>query len=44
MHVFKFKKNAACHRSFVFIVDIDHSQHINIGFLLLTLNKYLSAG
>ena len=45
MYVFKFKKkNTACHRSFVFIVDFDHSQHINIVFLLLTLNKYLSVG
>ena len=37
------KINTACHRSFVF-VDLDHSQHINIGFLLLTLNKYLPVG
>ena len=37
------KINTACHRSFVF-VDLDHSQHINIGFLRLTLNKYLSVG
>ena len=44
MHAFKFKKNTACHHSFVFIVDFDHSQHINIVFLLLTLNKYLSVG
>ena len=36
------KINTACHRSFVFIVDFDHSQHINVVFLLLTLNKYLS--
>ena len=36
------KINTACHRSFVFIVYFDHSQHINIVFLLLTLNKYLS--
>ena len=36
------KINTACHRSFVFIVDFDHSQHINIVFLLLNLNKYLS--
>ena len=36
--------NIACHSSFVFIVDFDHSQHINIVFLLLTLNKYLSVG
>ena len=38
------KINTACHGSFVFIVDFDHSQHINIVFLLLTLNKYLSVG
>ena len=38
------KINTACHRSFVFIVYFDHSQHINIVFLLLTLNKYLSVG
>ena len=38
------KINTACHRSFVFIVDFDHSQHINIDFLLSTLNKYLSVG
>ena len=36
------KINTAWHRSFVFIVNFDHSQHINIVFLLLTLNKYLS--
>ena len=29
--------------SVVFIVDFDHSQHINILFLFLTLNKYFSA-
>ena len=38
------KINTACHRSFVFIVDFDHSQYINIVFLLLTLNKYFSVG
>ena len=38
------KINTACHCSFVFIVDFDHSQHINIVFLLLTLNKCLSVG
>ena len=38
------KINTACHRSFVFIVDFDHSQLINVVFLLLTLNKYLSVG
>ena len=30
MHVFLFKINTACHRSFVFIVDLEHSQHISI--------------
>ena len=35
------KINTACHRSFVLIVDFYHSQHINIVFLLLTLNKHL---
>ena len=39
----KLKINTAWHRSDVFIVDFDHSQHIDIEFLLLTLNKYLSA-
>ena len=38
------KINTACHCSFIFVVDFDHSQHINIVFLLLTLNKYLSVG
>ena len=38
------KINTACHLSFVFIVDFDHRQHINIVFLLLTLSKYLSVG
>ena len=38
------KKNTACHRSFVFIVDFDHSQNINIVFLFLILSKYLSVG
>ena len=38
------KINTACHRSFVFIVEFDHSQRINIVSLLLTLNKYLSVG
>ena len=38
------KINTAWHHSFVFIVNFDHSQHINIVFLLLTLNKYLSVG
>ena len=36
------KINTACHCSFVFIVDFDHSQHINIVFEILTLKKYLS--
>ena len=40
----KLKIKAVCHRSDVFIVDFDHSQHINIVFILLTLNKYLSVG
>ena len=40
----KLKINTAWHRSGVFIVDFDHSLHINIVFLLLTLNKYLSLG
>ena len=35
------KINTAWHRSGVFIVDFDHSQHINIVLLLLTLNKFL---
>ena len=35
------KINSACHCSFVFVVDLDHSQHINIFFLLLTLIKYM---
>ena len=36
------KINTVCHCSFVFVVDFDHSQHINIVFLLLTQIKYLS--
>ena len=40
----KIKINTAWHRSSTFIVGFDHSQHINIVFLLLTLNKYLSVG
>ena len=40
----KLKINTAWHRSGVFIVDFDHSQHINILFLFLTLNKYLAVG
>ena len=38
------KTNTAWHRSGVFIVDFDHDQHINVVFLLLTLNKYFSVG
>ena len=38
------KINTACYRSFVFIVDFDHSQYINIVFLLWTLNKHLLIG
>ena len=38
----KLKINTSWHSSAVFIVDFDHSQHVNIVFLLLTLNKYLS--
>ena len=37
----KLKVNTAWHISSVFIVDFDHSQHINMVFLLLTLSKYL---
>ena len=40
----KLKLNTTWHRSGVFIVDFDQSQYINIVFLLLTLNKYLSVG
>ena len=41
----RLKINSACHHSFDFNVDLDHSQHIiNIVFLLLTLSKYLSVG
>ena len=39
----KIKVNTAGHRSGVFNFDFDHSHHINIVFLLLTLNKHLSA-
>ena len=35
------KINTACHCSFVFVVDFDHSQHVNIVFLLLTFIKYM---
>ena len=45
MHVFKFKnKYNMPSFFFVFIVGFDHSQHIDIVFLLLTLHKYLSLG
>ena len=37
-----FKINTACHLSFAFIDDFDHSQNINIVFLLLVLNEYFS--
>ena len=40
----KLKINTAWHSSSVFIIDFDHSRHINIVFILLTLNKYLSVG
>ena len=40
----KLKINTAWHRSGVFVADFDHNQHVNIVLLLLTLNKYLSAG
>ena len=40
----KLKINIARHRPGVVIVDFDNSQDINIVFLLLTLNKYLSVG
>ena len=39
----KLKINTAWHHSGVFVTDFDHNQHVNIVFLLLTLNKYLSA-
>ena len=38
------KINTAWRHSFAFIVDFDQSEHINIVFPLLTLNKYLSVG
>ena len=38
------KINTARLCSFVFIVDFHYSQNINIFYLLLTLNKYLSVG
>ena len=39
----KLKVNTAWHRLGVFIVDVDHRQHMNIVFLLLALKKHLSA-
>ena len=36
--------NTARHSSDAFSVNFDHSQHINLVFLLLTLNQYLSVG
>ena len=40
----KLKLNTIWHRFGVFIVDFDQSHYIHIVFLLLTLNKHLSAG
>ena len=40
----KLKTNTAWHYSGVFVADFDDSQHVNIVFLLLTLNKCLLAG
>ena len=40
----KLKVITVCHRSGIFVADFDHNQHVNIVLLLLTLNKYLSAG
>ena len=34
--------NTVWYRSGVFIFDFNHSQHVNIVILLLTLNKHLS--
>ena len=39
----KLKVNTAWHRVGVFIVDVDHWQHINEVFLLLTLKKHWSS-
>ena len=36
--------NTAWHSSDAFSVDFDHSEHISLVFLLLTLNQYLSVG
>ena len=38
----KLKINTAWYSSSIFIVDFEHSRHMNIVFMLLTLNKYLS--
>ena len=40
----KLKINTAWHSSVVFVVAFDHSQHINIVFLFLTLNSNLAVG
>ena len=40
----KLKINTTWHHSGVFVADFEHSQHANIVFLLLILNKCLSAG
>ena len=40
----KLKIKRAWHRSDVFIIGFDHSQHINGALLILTLNKHLSVG
>ena len=40
----KLKINTAWHRSGVFIIGFYHRHHINVVFLLLTLNRYLSVG
>ena len=44
IHMFKFKNKFSMPSFFCFYCDFDHSQHINIVFLVLTLNKYLSVG
>ena len=40
----KLKVNTVYHRSGVFVADFDHNEHVNRVFILLTLDKYLSAG
>ena len=40
----KLRINTAWHCSGVFVAGFDHSQHVNIVFLLLTLSKSFSAG